>query len=161
MGLPRLTTKLSPNISVSFTQGKFDSWCIELIGPDYPKYPTDEWYFGKLKEFAKFQGPEVVYDDFVVLYDKTTKDFDKSVINWIIGMSYDYPYPLEVQTIFTVLYYGMIAEENKENTKLGKRIKRLGVHELLVYGDSVKEAAHSMRGQIWQVINDRCREAGF
>ena len=161
MGLPRLTTKLSPAVNISFTQGKFDSWCIELIGPGYPKYPTDEWYFGKLKDFAEVLSSEVVYEDFVFLYEKTTKDFDNTVIEWIVGVSYDYPDPLEMQAIFTTLYYGMIAEENKENTKLGKRIKRLGVHELLVYGDSVKEAAHSMRGQIWQVINDRCREAGF
>lgn len=30
-----------------------------------------------------------------------------------------------------VLYAGMIAEENKENAVLGKRIKRLGMHQVL------------------------------
>ncbi len=35
---------------------------------------------------------------------------------------------------FNVLYAGMVAEENKENAVLKKRIKRLGMHQVLIDG---------------------------
>ena len=63
--------------------------------------------------------------------------------------------------MFTILYMAMIAEEKKEHTKLGKRIKRLGVHKLLVERVPVSEAANFMRGMGWREIDRMCREYGF
>lgn len=160
MGEKRLTTTLGKWASISFTQGRFDGWCIEVIAPDTPKYPTDEWYFTKLVEYADQVGTERVYNDFVTMYDLTTKEFSQDAVRTIVEMVAE-DYPVDARLVFLILYYGMVAEENKENTKLGKRIKRLGVHELLVYGDPPHIAAHSTRGNIWQAIQDKCREAGF
>ncbi|MDU4749750.1 MAG: hypothetical protein E6X86_01805 [Clostridium butyricum] len=64
-----------------------------------------------------------------------------------------------VDKILSIIYMGMIAEERKQYTKLGKRIKRLGVYKLLV--EDVDEAANCMRGMKWQDINNECIEAGF
>lgn len=63
--------------------------------------------------------------------------------------------------MFTILYMAMIAEEKKEHTKLGKRIKRLGVHKLLIEGVPVNEAANFMRGMGWREIDKMCSKFGF
>ena len=56
---------------------------------------------------------------------------------------------------------GMVAEENKENTKLGKRIKRLGVHLLLFEKYIPEKAVNSLKGASWQKLNKMCLERGF
>ena len=68
---------------------------------------------------------------------------------------------LEFEKIFTIMYMGMIAEEKKRFTKLGKRIKRLGVHKLLQEGAGVDHSANFMRGLKWREIDRLCRERGF
>jgi hypothetical protein len=40
----------------------------------------------------------------------------------------------------------MVAEENYPGTKLGKRLKRLGVHQILIEGMKVETAANWSRG---------------
>ena len=55
----------------------------------------------------------------------------------------------------------MIAEERKCFTRLGKRIKRLGIYKLLIEGKSVGESANFMRGLKWYEIDAMCKERGF
>ena len=68
---------------------------------------------------------------------------------------------LRVDIIFSILYVAMISEEKIVYTKLGKRIKRLGVHLLLVDGESVEDSANIMRGKGWREIDTDCRNRGF
>ena len=60
-----------------------------------------------------------------------------------------------------ILYAGMIAENNKLNTKLGKRIKRLGLHTLLIDGKSIDYSVSFMRGMSWKDIDLLCKSKGF
>jgi hypothetical protein len=55
----------------------------------------------------------------------------------------------------------MIAEENKENTHLGKRIKRLGMHQLLVEQADPLIVANYSRGMSWRAIDADCKARGF
>ena len=55
----------------------------------------------------------------------------------------------------------MIAEEQKKFTRLGKRIKRLGIYKLLIENRSVSESANFMRGMGWRDIATLCEERGF
>ena len=55
----------------------------------------------------------------------------------------------------------MVAEENKQFTKLGKRIKRLGIHQILQENLDVAKAAQYSRGMKWREIHDECIERGF
>jgi hypothetical protein len=55
----------------------------------------------------------------------------------------------------------MIAENNKLNTKLGKRIKRLGLHTLLIDGKSIDYSVSFMRGMSWKDIDLLCKSKGF
>jgi len=55
----------------------------------------------------------------------------------------------------------MIAEENKKYTKLGKRVKRLGVYGILMEGQSAQAAANLTRGMKYQQIEAMCEARGF
>ena len=68
---------------------------------------------------------------------------------------------IEAEVLFSILYMAMISEEKKRNTKLGKRIKRLGVHKLLIEGKDIYEAANFMKGMKWRDIDQLCKERGF
>ena len=96
------------------------------------------------------------------MYDMTGKSVDDSVFDTITNVSSKYgTNSLEVEKIFSILYMAMIAEEQKKYTRLGKRIKRLGIHKLLFEGADVREAANFMRGLGWRDISRLCEERGF
>jgi hypothetical protein len=67
----------------------------------------------------------------------------------------------KVEILFTILYAAFISEENKATTKLGKRIKFLGIHQILIEGISPEIAAHFSRGMPWQNISELCKNRGF
>jgi len=56
---------------------------------------------------------------------------------------------------------GMIAEENKEGAILKKRIKRLGVYQVLIEGVSPKVAARYSRGLGADYLDKVCYYRGF
>ena len=62
---------------------------------------------------------------------------------------------------FSIIYMGMVAEENKAFTKLGKRVKRLGVHQVLVDKLNYNDAASFSRGKKWYDISEECNQKGF
>jgi hypothetical protein len=70
---------------------------------------------------------------------------------------------LETEIIFTILFAAMVAEENKANTRLGAKIKRLGVHQVLMDTPPISSriAANYSRGMKWQEINKECSDRGF
>ena len=61
----------------------------------------------------------------------------------------------------TTIYAGMIAEERKAYTKLGKRVKRLGIHQVILEGMAPTRAANFSRGKAWREIAALCTERGF
>lgn len=148
---------------ISFGRGRFDSWCIYVERIDKPDekffFPLDSWYF---TEMARINVKESnVYEDFVKIYDKTTKEVDKKVLKTIVQLASKYTETDLVELIYGILYAGMIAEENKYKTKLGKRIKRLGVYQTLVDRIDPNESANFSRGMKWQDIDEECLRRGF
>jgi hypothetical protein len=79
----------------------------------------------------------------------------------LIAKTYDADDVLRVDILLSILYMAMIAEERKANTRLGRRIKRLGIHYLLFEGASISQAANFMRGMKWQQIAALCEARGF
>jgi len=145
---------------ISFGRGNFDDWCIYVEGGGYPKFPTDEWYFGILSDWADTL-EDKVYNDFVRLYEATGAQVDKEVLHLIERLSLGYPDENEARVIFTILYMGMIAEENKEGAILKKRMKMLGVHQLLIDNFTPKEAANFSRGKSSEKLVMECYNRGF
>lgn len=92
----------------------------------------------------------------------TEKRVDDRVLRAISHLARDYGRSaLQADTVFSILYMAMIAEENRAGTHLGKRIKRLGIHKLLIENGSVYDSANFMRGMGWQKIAGLCEERGF
>lgn len=153
----------SDGTSCFFEQGAFDDFCVYVEDTNSAAVPPrDVDYFSDLISLGKHKGFDFVYSDFVVLYARTGTDVLPQVISDIKEKASEYP-PMHLvfEKTFTVLYAGMIAEENKVNTKLGKRIKRLGVHSLLVERIPVEQAANFMRGMPWRQIDELCKARGF
>jgi len=148
---------------LEYDRGSFDDWCVYLTKTDGTrKPPRDTDYFQQLKELSNTYGSDQVYKDYVKVYELTGKSVDDNVLNEISEISNKYGEDsLEVDIIFSILYMAMIAEENKAFTRLGKRIKRLGIYKLLIENNSVQQSANFMRGMGWREISDLCNERGF
>ena len=148
---------------LEYDAGNFDRWCVyytDRRGERKP--PRDVDYFGQLKEFARRYGVDKVYNDYVTVYDMTAHDIEQAVLSRITAIARDYNGDaLQVDVLFSILYMAMIAEERKQYTRLGKRIKRLGVYSLLIENKSIEESANFMRGKTWREISALCDARGF
>ena len=153
----------SDGSSVEFGPGRFDGWCVYITDPSGRKAPPrDADYFRDLEILAGKYGAGRVYDDFVQVYRQTGKAVSDQVLDDISGIAAGYGGDsLAADRTFTVLYLAMIAEENRANTRLGRRIKRLGVHKLLKENRPLDEAVNFMRGMNSQEIDRLCRGRGF
>lgn len=149
---------------LEYAEGSFDNWCVYMVNParNFRQPPRDVHYFGFLQKQSQTFGSEKIYTDFVSIYNLTQKEVEQSVLEKIDEVAATYPNAqLEFSKIYTILYMGMVAEEKKAGTRLGKRIKRLGVYKLLVENLSVEKSANFMRGMNWRQIDALCRERGF
>lgn len=148
---------------LEYDNGKFDDWCVYLTQPNGShKPPQDIDCFFALKRLAIRYSAERVYEDYIQVYELTGNQVDSQVLDRIslVAKKYDSD-SLEVDILFSVLYLTMISEEQKRYTRLGKRIKRLGIYVLLMEDQSVQESADFMRGMNWREIDTLCRERGF
>ena len=76
-----LVKSLRNNRSVVFGAGRFDNWCVYVVESNgYRKPPLDKIYFEELYNISKKYLANKVYDDFIAIYDVTTKDIDLKVI---------------------------------------------------------------------------------
>lgn len=148
---------------LEYNRGRFDDWCVYLTKTDATrKPPRDTDYFQQLKELSNTYGSDRVYGDYVKVYELTGKSVEDNVLNQISEIANNYGADsLEVDIMFSILYMAMISKENRISTKLGKRIKRLGIHELLIGNKSVQYSANFMRDMGWREISDLCNERVF
>lgn len=148
---------------LEYDRGSFDDWCVYLTDVSgNRKPPRDTDYFSQLKCLAERFGTDKVYNDYVKVYDLTGRQISKDVLDNISRLSEEYGTSAnQIDIIFSILYMAMIAEERKAGTRLGKRIKRLGIHKLLIENPPVREAANFMRGMGWRDIARLCEERGF
>lgn len=163
---PRPFIELTTGCSISFGRGKFDDWCIYFYQPNSPepKFPLDETYFESLAKLGEEFNRVNLYLDFVQLYDRVTEDPTPqiTVVHLLHEIACRYePYQAKVENIFGILYAGMVAEEQKDKKILGKRIKRLGVHQVLVELVDSKIAANYSRGKKWSDLDIECKQRGF
>lgn len=162
--MPMIVKKFSDGSYLEYAEGSFDKWCVYMVNPakNFRQPPRDIHYFGFLANQSSVFGWQKIYDDFVSLYQVTNREVEESVLARIDKISAGYgSAALEFSKIYTILYMGMVAEEKKAGTRLGKRIKRLGVYKLLVEKKAIEESANFMRGMNWRAIDTLCRKRGF
>ncbi len=149
-----------------FGAGRFDDWCVYLVRKEHRAYaPRDTEYFAFLKtvsEAGVTASGHTIYDSFVAIYERTGKKIDPDLIRTIQQESAKFSgHADEVEVWLTVIYAGMVAEENKAFSRLGKRIKRLGVHQVLKQGIEPSVAAIWSKGKKWPEIAQECEKQGF
>lgn len=161
--MPKQIKIINNGIVVEFDKGKFDDWCVYLTQPDERRYaPRDTEYFQSLLDLGHTHSHQRIYNHFVEVYDLTDKNLRPDVLERITEIANHYESDAEIIDIwFTVMYAGMVAEENKVFTKLGKRIKRLGVHQTLIDRLDPRIAANFSRGKKWRELDAIMREKGF
>lgn len=148
---------------VEFDTGVFDNWCIYLTRRNNCRYaPTDKEYFLILADLAGKHGSNKIYNDFVKIFDRTNGNIETDVLTLITDIAVTYGRNAEEMDVwFTVVYAGMVAEENKEFAKLGKRVKRLGMHQILIQGMKPVEAANFSKGMKWRNLDEIMKKNGF
>jgi len=159
-----LIKELKHNRKVIFDQGKFDNWCVYVVESDgSKKAPFDNEYFSDLKNISLKYPNNKVYNDFVSIYDITTNMIEQNVLDLIdsIVSTYNIEDQILIEQWFSVIYAGMIAEENKQYAKLKKRIKRLGMHQTLILNFSPYEASKFSYGKKWYDLDKIMQPLGF
>lgn len=148
---------------IEFDQGTFDLWCVYLTRGNNPRFaPKDIEYFSILHDLGKIYGENRIYTDFVEFYNLTNRSLDNRVLSLISSISEKYNHHAEEFDVwFTILYAGMVAEENKANTKLKKRIKRLGMHQIFIEGVTPLVAANFSKGKEWGELDKLMLLRGF
>ena len=111
--------------------------------------PRDNTYFTELHRIAQKYPNDKVYTDFVRIYDWTTSKIESNVLSLIdeIVETYNDEDKIIIEQWFSVIYGGMIAEENKTNAVLKKRIKRLGMYQVLIQNINPNIAANYSKGK--------------
>lgn len=106
-------------------------------------------------------GEDQVYNDFLRVYDVAVYDYDdEKAYSVIKEVAKNYSYH-QTEHWWSIFYKTMVAEERKENTILGKRIKRLGVYNVLFDKYAPKYTAEYMKGMGWRELDDLMYERGI
>lgn len=162
--------RFSDGSLLEYNQGKFDAWCVFLTRPNVTKRaPLDVHYFSQIVEYGNAYSTQKIYADFVKVYDyvRQFKAVTPDGHALISDISNQYQLKtidaLEVEILFTILYAAMVAEEKKAYTKLGAKIKRLGIHQILLDTPplNVSVAANFSKGKGWRDIEAECKLRGF
>lgn len=161
--MPALIKNVRNRNVVEFDSGSFDSWCVYLTRPGQARYaPRDTEYFSRLRQLGNAHGHQRIYNDFVTYYTPTNRNIDANVLDLITRLADAYGNDAEEMDIwFSVIYAGMVAEENKAHAILKKRIKRLGMHQVLVEGLEANDAANFSRGRKWRELDALMKQKGF
>ena len=163
VGERRLIQRFADGSVLEFGPGQFDEWCVFLTQPGQPAFaPLDRDYFADLQQLSTRQGNYKIYDDFIQVFDRTGPDLNEAVLQLVATLAASYRRDAaDAERVLCILYAGMVAEENKAEAKLKKRIKRLGVYQVLIEGLPPEVAAEFSKGRPWQELDEECKRRGF
>lgn len=153
--------------SICFDKGKFDNFCVY-----FKTYNKNKILIEKkaVKDIVllnnlillKKDYKEKTYKLIEYIYKHTNKKINYKLIKIITNIIKNhFDNSLRASKYFLFVYYAMVAEENKKGSKLGKRIKLLGVYQVLIEGMNPLEASNFSKGLKWITISNHCRKRGF
>lgn len=148
--------------SLVFGRGSFDNWCIcKAKHEGARRAPRDADYFRVLQAMAVRHGADTVYANFVEIYSRVTRNLQSEVLQLIEEQAVAFDADrLEYDVTLVTMYAAMVAEENRP-LPLGKRIKRLGIHQLLIEDFTPDAAANFSRGRKARELDGLCSQGGF
>lgn len=156
--------KIDINTKIIFDKGSFDDWCVYIKQGEKKTAPKDIEYFNFFVNIAERYKTEKVYSDFVKIYNLVSEKIEKKVLDLIINFAkndYEKVDSKEVAINFIVIYAGMVAERNKKYAVLKERIKRLGMHQILILKMSPHIAANFSKGKKAKDLIVICEKLGF
>ena len=74
-------------ISIKVGRGRFDDHCVFVFEEGSHYAPRDIEYFNFFIHMSKKYSPEMIYSDFVEIYDLTTEEICENVLNVITEIS--------------------------------------------------------------------------
>ena len=150
----------SNGCTLIYDNGNFDNWCVYLINKSGNRLAlTDRFYFKMLKNISVKYSVSYIYTDFLCIYNLTKTNIESDVLKCIDILSSKYADMCDyVNMALTSLYATMVAEQNKKNTKLGKKIKLLGVYTLLCLNKDIDYSVNFMRGMSYKEILSLCEQ---
>ncbi|WP_124681968.1 DUF7004 family protein [Candidatus Viridilinea mediisalina] len=148
---------------LEYGRGHFDARQVYHSHPNALSRPAqDSDIFNRLKILSQKEIPGTIYNDFVVIYNRTSHKLISSNFDLIHCMSHSYgEHALEFEIVFSILYAKMVAAETIRRDPLKRRVKRLGVHLVLFDNYSGEMASKACQKQPWQELDAACNERGF
>lgn len=126
-----------------YQTGKFDDWQVSFWKDGKKSNPTDVM----MLEYLFNYDPEEVWSAICTIGYQCYNEFKDIVIPEINGT------PQE-NRFFSYLAAAMVAEEKKENALLGKKVKLIGIYQVLFERMTVNEAANWSKGKQWFFLED-------
>ena len=155
---------------IMFGNGRFDGFCAWYGRFDGMQgdteimccAPQDMYYFNIVEYLGRTVGYQKVYEDIKHFYEHTNNKVDDKVVDTIRKIAAEYGRNMDfAYNAFMQIYYGMIAEENKENRILGKAIKLNGLHRVLIEKVPIEIAVKECCGQPYTEIQKQCQANGI
>lgn len=151
----------SEGIKVCFNNGMFDSYMVTVNG-----YPIRDSEF--LELFKSYDLPELVWSAILEISAQINKNdtnlstFQTPTVNLqITHRIAQGRLKVSEPILFDTYAACLIAEEQKQGTKLGKRIKLLAAYQVLFEDYTPEKAARFSTGKGWKDLDNLCKEREF
>lgn len=146
---------------LEFGKGNFDDYCVYVSKSNVKlHWLKDEEYFRWLNRLSKKYSVELVYEDFKYVYDNVYTGVSSETANYVVRVV-DSHYREHTQQWWGIYFMTMLAEEYKENSILGKRIKHLGVYNFLFDKYPISYIVKYMRGMDWWELDELMYQRGI
>lgn len=153
--------KTDTGYEIYFAPGRFDKWCVYLNNTENKKtIPLDKDYFQWILNLSNKYGKKQVYEDFLKVYDDVDELFDEEKC-YSLCHDIDEKYEEDTTHWWIIFYMTMVAECKKKNSILKKRIKHLGVYNVLFDEYEINYVVTYMRGKKWRDLDKLMKERGI
>ena len=167
--LDKITVKEMTGTKTDFT-GSFVQYAVVDFDFDAPE---DIDYMQDIRDLAAKYGQDRVWESFMELYESIPQErgigITRKMTRKVIEIASQYPEEPDLRLTLDCLLCAMIAENNRLrkygsqfDTKLGKKIKALGVYQAIYETDmSIRQVADYSKGKGWRWISEECRKRGI
>lgn len=146
---------------IFFGVGGFDKWAVYIDGNEYSyDILLDSDYFQWLLKLSNLYTVEQVYSDFCYIYEDVSHNFNEEQCLHICKIV-DSHYAEDTLHWWIILYMTMVAECKKDGAILKKRIKHLGVYNILFDKYSIDYVTSYMKDKGWQYLDKLMQERGI
>lgn len=149
-------------LKIYYSRGRKDNWLVNYETMDGSvSNPLDKNYFKWTTELANAYGREKVWDSFNRIYYSVHKNGwmnDDRELCKKVCIKEANMYEEPTLKLWITYYMTMLAEENMPNAVLGKKIKRLGVYNILWDNYTIDYVCSYMRKKRWWELREMMME---